>query len=995
MANFKTSARTLDMLGRQQIAGIPTATSELFKNAYDAYADDVEVDFFRHKNCLLIRDNGYGMTKEEFETKWLTIGTDSKYGKQTMINPFDKPERPVMGEKGIGRLAISAIGPQVVVLTRAFRDDGIYPIVIAFINWEIFGLPGLVLEDIHIPVYELGSDDFPDKETVQSLVNEVIESFSKNRNKINRLDYRRILSQLQSFSFDPSEWDNFFNGLLLSGNGVGTHFYISPIDESLASSLDKDYNSGDISTMQKMLLGFTNTMNEEAPHVINTAFRDYKTPDLAAPTNIIDQAIFFTPEDCDKADHHFCGTIDEYGQFAGEVRVYNEQTYRHEIPWFGANGKKTLCGPFKLTVHYLQGTEKDTLLSKDDWSPLYRKTNILGGLYIYRDGIRILPYGDSDYDWLDIEKRRTKSAKYYFFSHRLMMGYLDISHDDNDSLVEKAGREGFIENKAYRQLRDILINIFLQLANDFFRADGGPKSELWAKRKTEFDKAHRARKKREEQASGKKEKFLKALNDFTKKKGLVDAEIEKIISSAEEELESLSIFDDHDELARKMLELELFFSKELSALEETYRISTPKGFALNKDLRTDWEAYQLEKSKMAVEKFQEAKKKLSTAIDSYKAAYKVELNKRLRLQQAIDEIAANVEKSVSLESKQTKEIIKKVNKQVVDLTSEVMVTLSDSLQGLKVEFSKLDVSKLNDDELFSKRLEIEEKITFEAARHKEILESVQSQLSSIHWSRDDDGYIITQSDINDALENELEELREQINADVELSQLGLAIGVIHHEFTSTAQSIRENIKDLRALSDVSEKYDTLYKNLRANFEHLDSYLSLFTPLDRRMYRKQEDIPNKDIATFLLDIFKERFRRHNIELKTTRGFNRRNVYQCRSKVYPIFVNIVDNAVYWLKQTDDNIDKIIMLHADDNGYYISNNGPPILDSIKDRIFEFGYSKKETPYGRGRGMGLYITRDVLKGIGFEVYVDEPREGLNVTFRIQKVVKEGDLES
>ena len=31
MAKIKTRARTLDMLGRQQIAGIPTALSELFK----------------------------------------------------------------------------------------------------------------------------------------------------------------------------------------------------------------------------------------------------------------------------------------------------------------------------------------------------------------------------------------------------------------------------------------------------------------------------------------------------------------------------------------------------------------------------------------------------------------------------------------------------------------------------------------------------------------------------------------------------------------------------------------------------------------------------------------------------------------------------------------------------------------------------------------------------------------------------------------------------
>ena len=46
------------MLGRQQIAGIPTAISELFKNAHDAYADRVEVDYYRREGLFVLRDNG-------------------------------------------------------------------------------------------------------------------------------------------------------------------------------------------------------------------------------------------------------------------------------------------------------------------------------------------------------------------------------------------------------------------------------------------------------------------------------------------------------------------------------------------------------------------------------------------------------------------------------------------------------------------------------------------------------------------------------------------------------------------------------------------------------------------------------------------------------------------------------------------------------------------------------------------------------------------------
>jgi hypothetical protein len=61
MAEFKARARALDMLGRQQIAGIPTAISELFKNAHDAYAKNVIVDFFRTDSLFVLRDDGYGV----------------------------------------------------------------------------------------------------------------------------------------------------------------------------------------------------------------------------------------------------------------------------------------------------------------------------------------------------------------------------------------------------------------------------------------------------------------------------------------------------------------------------------------------------------------------------------------------------------------------------------------------------------------------------------------------------------------------------------------------------------------------------------------------------------------------------------------------------------------------------------------------------------------------------------------------------------------------
>ena len=43
---FQARARTVDHLGREQIADCPTAISELWKNAFDAYARNVQLNLY-------------------------------------------------------------------------------------------------------------------------------------------------------------------------------------------------------------------------------------------------------------------------------------------------------------------------------------------------------------------------------------------------------------------------------------------------------------------------------------------------------------------------------------------------------------------------------------------------------------------------------------------------------------------------------------------------------------------------------------------------------------------------------------------------------------------------------------------------------------------------------------------------------------------------------------------------------------------------------------
>jgi signal transduction histidine kinase len=76
------------------------------------------------------------------------------------------------------------------------------------------------------------------------------------------------------------------------------------------------------------------------------------------------------------------------------------------------------------------------------------------------------------------------------------------------------------------------------------------------------------------------------------------------------------------------------------------------------------------------------------------------------------------------------------------------------------------------------------------------------------------------------------------------------------------------------------------------------------------------------------------------------------------------------------------RIIKLDADESSFYISNNGPEIDIREHEIIFEAGYSKKPN----GTGLGLYISREVLKKIGYNIKVDPPRLESGVTFRIFK---------
>ncbi len=480
MANFSVRARAVDMLGRQQIAGIPTALHELFKNAHDAYARRVEVDYFRSQRQLILRDDGDGMSRDDFVSKWLTLGTESKVDANNTalptIGPRGMKPRRILGEKGIGRLAVAAIGPAVLVMTR--RDPSTVEkdeLTVALVHWGLFEVPGIDLAAIDIPVHTIPGGTLPDGDFLRDMVRSVRENVEAITPPDNLARRQQLLTSLDALAnVDPTAIATWLAGaaarderpdITLLGTAHGTQFLIAPVDPILNSDIDVKGGWGS-SPFQRLLLGFGNTIaGEDAEFAAE--FRDHHAD--GRTFELIGERSFFTPDEFVSLDHHFDGTFDEFGQFVGTIQLYRGEPQPYVLSWPTAGGRPTECGAFRFKLGYLMGLSDESRLPREEHGPMYDKLNRLGGLYIYRDGVRVLPYGNSDYDFLNIEQRRTLAAKDWFFSYRRMIGLVEINHDNNSALVEKAGREGFRENRASRQFRDILENFFKQLAIDYFQ----------------------------------------------------------------------------------------------------------------------------------------------------------------------------------------------------------------------------------------------------------------------------------------------------------------------------------------------------------------------------------------------------------------------------------------------------------------------------------------------------------------------------------------------
>ncbi|MFS8382749.1 ATP-binding protein [Xanthomonas campestris] len=106
----------LDHLAGNLYSNVPAVLTEMVANAWDADAKEVRINVDLKAKKIVVTDDGFGMTAKDINEKFLTVG----YRKREQPNGDVTPGgRPVMGRKGVGKLAPFSIADSIEVYSKS------------------------------------------------------------------------------------------------------------------------------------------------------------------------------------------------------------------------------------------------------------------------------------------------------------------------------------------------------------------------------------------------------------------------------------------------------------------------------------------------------------------------------------------------------------------------------------------------------------------------------------------------------------------------------------------------------------------------------------------------------------------------------------------------------------------------------------------------------------------------------------------------------------
>lgn len=421
--SFRPHARLLTMLGDQLIKNERIALVELIKNAYDADASQVEVRFEEfgedmthdERSRIVVQDDGVGMTPETVRARWMNPAAPGKYlDKRQGREKTPGKGRVLQGEKGIGRFAVLKLGRKITITTRPRKANTETVLTWNFLRFD----DDFLLEDSpqkEIFLDEIRVDCSRSRPTrLPGAKHGTVIEIENLKGAWNKEVISRLCRDVSNLTDPVSR---------ITGSASPDRFKISVVCNGERQPVEAD----DTETLKFLI-------EERAVLNIRGTFCSQRST-----------FSFTTHTDSDKEeisleDAKITGLWVWRRRFR-EVRG-SASAKQMALPHLPGADEFT-CGDFAFQFHIfdfsraidgrhaLEQAHKDLL--KDH------------RIYLYRDAMRVYPYGDPDDDWLNIDVTRGIGRAGNFFSNDQIIGWIDITQKGNPALRDKTNREGLIE----------------------------------------------------------------------------------------------------------------------------------------------------------------------------------------------------------------------------------------------------------------------------------------------------------------------------------------------------------------------------------------------------------------------------------------------------------------------------------------------------------------------------------------------------------------------
>ena len=225
----------------------------------------------------------------------------------------------------------------------------------------------------------------------------------------------------------------------------------------------------------------------------------------------------------------------------------------------------------------------------------------------------------------------------------------------------------------------------------------------------------------------------------------------------------------------------------------------------------------------------------------------------------------------------------------------------------------------------------------------------------------------------DAYTKHVEVVEDRMSTVEDLAGLGMAVEKSSHDSLRLLSLMTQNVKSFKKKL-IKQDYQEaelvdLMTDLEENLNLVYEDMNLIQPLFKIQRQKTKDISIKESIAKVVRYF-----RNDLDGKITTNLNEITddliVKTNAGLILQILINLIDNAIYWLDKSSES-DKKIHFKIDpiEKTLIVADNGNGIREDIVPFVFNEFFSMKSN----GRGLGLYIVRELLSRINAEVAVIE----------------------